>query len=78
MAPRDFELMLVLKEGGDNREVVVAAKWEEPQAIFRGKIVFCGEIVLANYGLQVRKDIVDLNIKVPQNKRHIPNRDGSD
>jgi hypothetical protein len=26
MAPRDFELMLVLKEGGDNREVVVAAK----------------------------------------------------
>ncbi len=78
MVPCDFELAPMLKEGGGNHEVVVVAKREELQAIFHGKIVFCGEIVLANYGLQVRKDIVDLNIKVPQNKRHIPNRDGSD
>jgi len=26
MAPRDFELMLVLKEGGDNREAMVATE----------------------------------------------------
>lgn len=78
MAPRDFELMLVLKEGGDNREVVVAAKWEEPQAIFRGKIVFCREIVLTNCALLVREITTDLNIEVPQNKHHIASKDGND
>ncbi len=78
MAPRDFELMLVLKEGGGNREAVVAVEWKEPHAIFCGKIVFCGEIVLTNYALPIREVIANLSIEVPQFKHHITGRDGND
>jgi hypothetical protein len=78
MVPRDFELAPVMNEGGGNREAVVLAKQEEPQAIFRGKIIFCVKIVPTNCALPVRKFIANLNIEVPQNKRHIAGRDGND
>jgi hypothetical protein len=62
MAPRDFELALVLKKGGGNLEAMVVVKREEPQAIFHGKTIVCGETVPANCALPVREVTTDLNI----------------
>jgi hypothetical protein len=52
MAPCDFESTLVLKEG-------------EPQAVFRGKIVFCGETMPTYYAFLVKEVTINLNIEVP-------------
>ncbi len=78
MVPCDFELTSVLKKCGGSREVVVVEKREEPHAIFRGKIIFCGETMLANCALSIKKVTTNLNIKVPQNKRHITGKEGKD
>jgi hypothetical protein len=78
MVPPNFESVPMLKKGGSNCEAVVAAKRKVPQAIFHGKIVFCGEVLPANCALPVKEVIADLSIAVPQNKRHIADKDGSD
>jgi hypothetical protein len=77
MVPHDFESALVLKEGGGNHEAVVAVKQKKPQAIFCGKTVFCGEAVLTNCALPIRKVTADLSIEILQNKHHITGKDGN-
>lgn len=51
MVPCDFELAPVLKEG-------------EPQAVFRGKIIFCGETMPIYCAFIVKEVTTDLNIEV--------------
>jgi len=65
VAPSDFESAPVLKEGGNDREVIMAAKRKEPQNIFRGKTVLGGEAMPANCALPVGKVTSNLSIKVP-------------
>ncbi len=65
VAPSDFESASVLKEGGSDREAIVAAKRKEPQTIFCGKIVLGGEVVPANCALPLGKITSNLSIEVP-------------